>query len=306
MFPQVDTKNVLAVAAAARAAFLRHFPAADTRVIDRLFADIEDIFEGRYLDYEPLDMRYHDFEHTLQAALCLVRLLDGRQCAKATPVLGPREFELAIAAVLLHDTGYLKLRSDCEGTGGKYTLVHVIRSCAFAASYLPTAGFTAPEIDAVVIAIRCTGPRSNVLELHLAGQIEHLLGCALATADYLGQMAAPDYVDELPFLFAEFEEADDFCHTPRDRRLFASSHDLVAKTPAFWEKVVLPKITQDFGAVHRFLADPCPDGPNPYILAVERNIARAIMLAAAPKEPPASSSRFPGRRNSRSPGLPVG
>jgi hypothetical protein len=305
MFPQVDTKNVLAVAAAARATFLRSHPEADTRVIDRLFADIEDIFQGRYLDYLPLDMRYHDFEHTLQAALCLLRLLDGRYRAKATPVLSAREFELAIASVLLHDTGYLKLRSDVEGTGAKYTLVHVIRSCAFAASYLPTVGFTAPEIDAVVIAIRCTGPRSNVLELRLADELGHLLGCTLATADYLGQMAAPDYVDELPFLFAEFEEADDFCHTPRDRRLFRSTHDLVAKTPGFWEKVVLPKITHDFGGVHRFLADPYPDGSNPYILAVEQNIARALMLVDAPKDPPASSSRFPGRRNSRSPGLPA-
>jgi hypothetical protein len=306
MFPQVDTKNVLEVAATAQAALLRHHPAADTRVIDRLFADIEDIFHGRYLDYLPLDMRYHDFEHTLQAALCLVRLLDGRYRAKATPILSARDFELAIASVLLHDTGYLKLRSDSEGTGAKYTLVHVIRSCAFAASYLPTVGFTQPEIDAVVIAIRCTGPRSNVLELHLADQREHLLGSALATADYLGQMAAPDYVDELPFLYAEFEEADNFCHTPRDRRLFRSVHDLVAKTPGFWEKVILPKITQDFGGVYRFLADPYPDGPNAYIMAIEQNIARAIMLADAPKDPPASSTRFPGRRNSRSPGLPVG
>lgn len=306
MFPPVDTKNVLAVAAAARATLLHHDPAADTRVIDRLFTDIENIFQGRYLDYLPLDMRYHDFEHTLQAAICLVRLLDGRHRAKATPVLSARDFELAIASVLLHDTGYLKLRSDSEGTGAKYTLVHVIRSCAFAASYLPTVGFTAPEVDAVVIAIRCTGPRSNILELHLADQIEHLLGCALATADYLGQMAAPDYVDELPFLYAEFEEADNFAHTPRQSRPFRSTHDLIAKTPGFWEKVVLPKITQDFAGVHRFLADPFPAGPNAYILAIEQNMARAIMLADAPKDPPASSTSFPERRNSRSPGLPVG
>jgi hypothetical protein len=306
MFPPVDTKDVLAVAAAARATLLRYHPAAPTCVIDRLFADSENIFQGRYLDYRPLDMRYHDFEHTLQATLCLVRLLDGRYRAAAAPVLSAREFALAIASVLLHDTGYLKLRSDCDGTGAKYTLVHVIRSCAFAASYLPTAGFTASEIDAVIIAIRCTGPRSNVLELHLADQVEHLLGCALATADYLGQMAASDYVDELPFLYAEFEEADDFCHTPPESRLFQSAHDLIAKTPVFWEKVVLPKITRDFGGLHRFLASPYPDGPNPYLLAIEQNIARAMRLAGAPKDSAASFRGSPERRDSRSPGLPLG
>jgi hypothetical protein len=305
MTPQVDTKSVFAVADAARATLLRHHPAADTRVIDRLFTDIQDIFCGRYLDYLPLDTRYHDFEHTLQAALCLVRLLDGRYRAGATPPMSPREYELAIASVLLHDTGYLKLRSDFAGTGAKYTLVHVIRSCAFAASYLPTAGFALPEIEAVVIAVRCTGPRSRVIELHRANEIEHLLGSVLATADYLGQMAAPDYIDELPFLFAEFEEAYDFCQTPRDRRLFSSLQDLMVKTPAFWEKIVMPKITRDFGGVYRFLSDPFPDGPNAYLLATEQNIARASMLADLTKDCPDSSPTAPGRRNSRSPGLPV-
>jgi len=52
-------------------------------------------------------------------------LIDGWHHAKATPLLSVRDFELAMAAVLLHDTGYLKLRSDREGTGAKYTLVHV-------------------------------------------------------------------------------------------------------------------------------------------------------------------------------------
>ena len=49
------------------------------------------------------------------------------------PKLNPRLFELAVAAVLLHDSGYLKLRSDNVGTGAKYTYCHVLRSCSFAA-----------------------------------------------------------------------------------------------------------------------------------------------------------------------------
>ena len=210
-----------------------------------------------------------------------------------------------MAAVLLHDTGYLKLRSDREGTGAKYTLVHVIRSCAFAASYLPTVGFNASEVETVVGAIRCTGPRSKITDLHLGDGAERFLGCALATADFLGQMAAPDYVDELPFLFAEFDEAENFANAPRDRRLFRNTQDLIAKTPAFWEKIVLPKITQDFLSVYRYLADPYPEGPNPYLLAVEQNMARALMLAYPPKDPPSLFPRSPERRNSRSPGLPV-
>ena len=158
-----------------------------------------------------------------------MQLLEGRYRARVTPVLDIRHFELAIAAVLLHDTGYLKLRSDREGTGAKYTLVHVIRSCAFAASYLPTIGFTGDETELIMNAIRCTGPRSSISQLHFSGDVERFIGCALATADFLGQMAAPDYVDELAFLYAEFEESDDFFNTPRDQRLYRSVRDLIAK-----------------------------------------------------------------------------
>ncbi len=304
MFPQVDTKNASAVAAVARATFLHHHPGANSALIDTLFRDVEDMFSGRYLDYLPLDMRYHDAEHTYQAVLCLVQLLEGRYRAKAVPALNARQFEIAIAAALLHDTGYLKLRADREGTGAKYTLVHVTRSCAFASSYLPAVGFNNDEVEAIVTAIRCTGPRSNIAHLQFSGEIEHFLGCALATADYLGQMAAPDYVDELAFLYAEFAESDDFFNTPREKRLYRSVRDLVAKTPVFWEKFVLPKLNHDYLGVYRFLADPYPGGPNSYIAAVEQNMTRAITLAYAPE---ISLDPFPKRspgQNSHSPSLP--
>ncbi len=304
MFPQVDTKSPSAVTAVARATFLHHHPGSDTDIIDALFRDVEDMFAGRYLDYLPLDMRYHDQEHTLQAVLCLMQLLEGRYRAKATPALTPRNFELALASALLHDTGYLKLRSDREGTGAKYTLVHVIRSCAFAASYMPSLGFNSDEVDAVVSAIRCTGPRSNIAHLQFPGEIEHFLGCALATADFLGQMAAPDYVDEIAFLYAEFEESDNYFNIPRELRLYRSVRDLIAKTPVFWEKFVLPKINNDFLGVYRFLADPYPGGPNPYIAAIEQNMPRAITLAYAPEISLDPFPKPPLGRDSRSPGLP--
>jgi hypothetical protein len=279
MFPKVDTKDPQAVAAVARTTLRQLHPQSSPAVIDKLFRDIEDIFSGRYLDYLPLDMRYHDYEHTLQAALCLIQLLEGRSRAGATPGLNARHFEIAIAAVLLHDTGYLKLHSDRGGTGAKYTFVHVIRSCAFAASYLPTVGFSNIEVDAVESAIQCTGPRNDIAHIKFAGEIERFLGSALASADFLGQMAAPDYVDELPFLFAEFEESDNFYHVPLEKRVFRSVSDLVAKTPRFWERFVLPRISDDYRGVYRFLAEPYPGGPNAYVEAVERNLARTISLA---------------------------
>ncbi|HZP59061.1 MAG TPA: hypothetical protein VFB27_01965 [Opitutaceae bacterium] len=273
MLPDIDTKSAPAVAAATQAVFRKMFPRASMGIIDRLFFDVRRMFTGHYLDYQPSDLRYHDFEHTLQAALCFIRLLAGRHAARARPRLTPRQFELGLAAVLLHDTGYLKFRSDRAGTGAKFTHVHVLKSCAFAAAYLPTIGVSRKELDGVLGAIRCTGPSSDIAQLRFNSPAERLIGCALATADYLGQMAAPDYPDELELLFNEFREADEFANVPRPQREFKSAAELIARTPLFWRNVVLPKLETDYRSLYRFLAQPYPDGPNPYLLAARANIA---------------------------------
>ena len=100
-----------------------------------------------------------------------------------------------------------------------------------------------------------------------------VIGCSLGTADYLGQMAAPDYPDELEFLYHEFREADEFTQIPIARRLFKSASDLVERTPDFWRNVVRRKLELEFAGMYRFLADPFPLGQNPYVEAVEKNIA---------------------------------
>jgi hypothetical protein len=290
MLPDIDTQSAPAVAAATQAAFRKMFPRASTGLIDRLFFDVRRMFTGNYIDYQAVDLRYHDFEHTLQAALCFIRLLAGRHAARARPLFTPRQVELGLAAVLLHDSGYFKLRSDRAGTGAKYTHVHVLKSCAFAAAYLPTLGVTRLELTGVLGAIRCTGPRNDIASLRFNSVGERLIGCALATADYLAQMAAPDYPDKLEFLFDEFREADEFANVPPGRREFKSAADLIARTPAFWRKIVFPKLESEYRSLHRFLAHPYPDGPNPYLAAVKANIA-VINARMGKKKTRASAKR---------------
>lgn len=274
MFPHLNTKDPRAVAEAVRSVFLELFPNASPTLIDRLFADVEDMFSGRYLDYQAIDIGYHDFEHTLQATLCFALIFRGRARAGTEPKLPMRDFEVGLAAVLLHDSGYLKLRSDSSGSSAKYTQVHVMRSSAFAASYVPSIGFDAVEAEAVANAIQCTGAASSPSHLFFSSATHRVLGCMLVTADYLGQMAAADYCDELETLYREFDESDDFYHKPKASRFFQSAQDLIDKTPAFWTKVVLPKLENEFEAQYRFLAQPYPDGPNAYLDAIEANISK--------------------------------
>ncbi len=289
MFPPADTKNASAVTAFVEKALGEMYPGANLGIIETLFTEVERLFQGRHPDYGAIDLKYHDLEHTLQATVCLVGLLQGRHAAGVEPRLNPRQFELAVASALLHDAGYLKLRSDTAGTGAKYTFCHVLRSCAFAASYLPGLGANDYEVEAVLGAINCTGPTKQVSRLRFREPIDRIIGCALATADYLGQMAAADYPDELGILFNEFEESDDFIHLPPERRPFRTAAQLIELTPMFWREVVLPKLETDFQAVYRFLAHPYPHGRNPYVDAVENNI-RIIKARVPTREPvPASS-----------------
>jgi hypothetical protein len=289
MFPPVDTKDITRVGRFVARTFESMYPGCHWVWLNTIFRDVEILYMGRRSEYGPSDVRYHDLEHTLQAVVCLALLLEGRHLAKVDPVLDARHFELAISAALLHDTGYIKLKTDTDGTGAKYTFCHVVRSCAFAASYLPSLGADDYEVEAVLGAINCTGPTTELGRLRFRQPIERVIGSALATADFLGQMAASDYPDELEILFDEFRESDEFIHLPVERRMFKSAQELMDRTPAFWEKFVRPKLDSDFEGVYRFLARPVPDGPNLYLEMVDRNIAlireanaRRHRLAAEP------------------------
>ena len=92
-------------------------------------------------------------------------------------------------------------------------------------------------------------------------------------------MAAADYVDKLPILFAEFAESARYSGT---KMMFESPEHLLKMTPMFWEKYVRPKIEKDFQGMYRFLNEPSPDGPNAYLQHIEANIERAKQLAAQP------------------------
>src|SRR6266705_1959297 len=162
MAPPVVTRDPTCVEVEVQAAYLGMFPDGNRLFVQQVFGWAIDCFTGCYRDYQPVDARYHDFEHTLQGTLCMARLLRGRYLAGAQPVLTQRMVQLAFLAILLHDTGYLKKRDDSEGTGAKYTVTHVDRSAEFAAQLLTDKGFAASEIISVQNMIHCTGVDANL------------------------------------------------------------------------------------------------------------------------------------------------
>ncbi len=282
MFAPVATKNLSAVRTEVQAAYLAMFPRGDHDFVARVFSWTEDCFAGRYGDYQAIDARYHDLEHTLQGTLCLARLLRCRHEADGEPKLAQRSVELGLIGILLHDTGYLKHRNDTTGTGAKYTATHVLRSLEFTHQFLAAKGFPATDIRAVQNMIRCTGLDAFLESIGFESEEERLVGHALATADLLGQMAAEDYVEKIPVLHEEFQEAarHDHGHTDFISK-FGGAQDLLRRTPGFWRNYVLPKLEKDFGGLYHFLNQPQPDGRNWYLDRIEAHMEKIKPLVLA-------------------------
>lgn len=275
MLPHVDTRVPSEVEEHVQAIYRRMFPEGERGFVSRSFGWAEECFTGHHPGYQAVDAAYHDFEHTLQGTLCLARIWQGRAAAGIAPVVPRRLVELSLLAILFHDTGYLKKIGDTEGTGAKYTMTHVARSADFAAGYLSLKGLPAAEIQVVRNMIYCTGVSVRLAKIPFQSAEERLAGCALATADLLGQMAADDYVAKLSELFEEFAEAVRFAGSETAGMLarYKDADELRRETPQFWRNYVLPRLESEFGAQDRFLNQPWPDGPNPYLERIERNLS---------------------------------
>ncbi|MGJ8644948.1 MAG: hypothetical protein ACSHX9_16205 [Luteolibacter sp.] len=255
---------------AVKAAFSVIGAEASFPLLDQLFSDVTGMFKGEYAGYQAIDMDYHNYEHTLQAAVCMIHLLHGRSLTADQPVLLARDWELSVMAVLLHDAGLLKEVGDDSGTGAKYTFVHEMRSCEFAKKYLPGLGVTASEIEDVCSAIICTGPRSKISEVTFQREESRHMAYLLVTADYLAQMSAADYLDKLPKLFLEFQEAFELAEIPLEDRPYQSLRELLEKSPGFWYSYVQPLLRNEAGGVYKYLS--VVGQSNIYLDAVEANM----------------------------------
>jgi hypothetical protein len=134
--------------------------------------------------------------------------------------------------------------------------------------------------------IRCTSINAVLSQIPFQSIEERIIGQALGTSDLLGQMAADDYVEKLPALYAEFTEAAAFSSDqPIMVGTFSSAEYLMLKTPSFWEDYVQPKLNIDFEGLYRFLNDPYPSGPNQYIQKIQANMLRLKSPFMEDREP---------------------
>jgi hypothetical protein len=270
--------------------FFQCAPAKMARSAEALLDFVTNLYQGRVDGYQPCDTAFHDFAHTMEATAVVLDLLAAHRDNPQFAPLQESDWLLVLAAALFHDTGYLKRTGDLDGSGAKYSAIHVGRSCFLAWDLLPDFGFRADDLRQIQNAICATSVSGRMDQLPFHDRSEWLIGAFVATGDMLGQMAALDYPERLPSLYLEFREAETFSRFQNSsvagcRSLLA----LLEGTEKFFHLHVLPTLETEWGGVYRLLTD--KTGRNVYLERMRLNVARvssiAKLLADGSRNPPA-------------------
>lgn len=178
----------------------------DTRMplFERCFHDVIRLFTGTFEGYQPCSTQYHDLRHTMDVLLATARLLHSFFLSGRS--ITAQGAEVVLIAALMHDIGYIQENGD-DGTGGKYTLVHVERSASFFNSYARGLGLSDDAVAKGCCMITSTSLAIPISSIDYPDEETELLSKLLATADLLGQLADRLYLEKLLFLFDEFQEA---------------------------------------------------------------------------------------------------
>ncbi|MDL5050701.1 hypothetical protein QQ054_32395 [Oscillatoria amoena NRMC-F 0135] len=239
----------------------------------KAFGDVEEMFAGHGSRFQAIDLKFHDLEHTLRAAVAMITVIAGmNRHSPDKPPVTKEYYDLGVAAVLFHDSGYLRPKGKKTGSGATYTSIHVERSCKIIAEYFQDQGLGHREQCVAGNMILCTGLNLDTGIIPFRSEPEKMAGYALGTGDLLGQMADPAYVGKLPHLFEEFAEAR--AHDPLDEVVpaFRTVEAMISNTPKFYRDYVLRIFDEQLGGVFRHVSEPYPQGVNLYTQAIEENI----------------------------------
>jgi hypothetical protein len=192
-----------------------------------------------------------------------------------------RHIVLGLTTVLLHDTGYIQDEYDMEGTGSKYTAIHVQRSIDFLERHGLEFELSYEEITKGHSIILCTDLAVDISTIAFTSPKVELLGKMLGSADLLAQMADRTYLEKLLFLYYEFKEAG-FGD-------YESELDLLRKTIAFYD-FIAQRLKTALGATDRFMnshfASRWEIHVNLYHVAIERQRAYLRQILEIPDSDP--------------------
>ncbi|MBN1661973.1 MAG: hypothetical protein JW943_00065 [Deltaproteobacteria bacterium] len=216
----------------------------DCRHIKEAFNDVERLFRGEYPGYQACNTHYHNIRHTMMVFLAMARLIHGVRIAGWN--FSEKEMNVGIISALMHDAGYIQRQDDHEGTGAKFTAMHIEQSKRFIEAYYKGNDYFQGTMKSFADILDCTGLNTDIDRVNFSSANDEMMGKILGTADLLAQMADRYYLEKLAFLFHEFDEA----HVPG----FESEIDLQRKTVNFYS-MTKNRMETGMGNVNRFMAN---------------------------------------------------
>jgi hypothetical protein len=273
----LDQSNTRAVLTYIRHLFVMSYDhPTGLKPVEKTFRLIAKLFAGRFPGYHACNTEYHDFNHTLDCLVAVMRLIDGHNSTESAGI-PERSAIVLLQAALCHDTGYIQAADDIRGTGAKYTKSHVERSTAFVAEHAASLGLTRSDAALAGKLIRCTGLSVDWHELGMDDALERLAGSILGTADLIGQMADRRYLEKLLFLYYEFREAG----IPG----YETEFDILRLTLGFYE-TARERLDSLFSGTWRFAAGFFARrhgiGENLYMTAIEHQMEYLRAIIADP------------------------
>jgi len=273
----IRVSDAAVVNRAVREIFADLYPNAKLSLLDQTFEEFERLFTGRIAGYQACDTLYHDQQHSLDMTLAMMRLVHGyeRSQSKAGR-FGPKRTLIGLITALFHDSGYIRKDGDSALNGAEYTKVHVTRSADFLTRYLSRVGLAQHECLATQM-VHYTGYEIAPESITLRDPKFHTLGFMLGSADLIAQLSDRCYLEKCrDRLYPEFVIAGIARQNLDDGRevvIYDSGNDLLKKTPAFFESVVMNRLIETFKEVYRY-AETHFDGSNYYMDNVLENQRR--------------------------------
>ncbi|SHO50410.1 hypothetical protein [Desulfopila aestuarii] len=209
----------------------------------RIHQDMNGIFAGQLRGFRESQVKYHDLRHTRNVALASLRLFHGLHCDGIN--LPPDVILLGIICAYFHDTGMLLTVRDSAPSGAAYLKNHEERSISFIRQYLHDHGYPSAYIDNCASIINCTNLTTAPGNLIFESEEIEIAGNVLGTADILAQMADRYYLESLPLLYMEQQDAGIQQHR--------SSLALMRQTTAFYHEVIERRLFHDFKKTCRFM-----------------------------------------------------
>ena len=208
-----------------------------------LHHELELLFNGNHPLYRQSNTKYHNLDHTYSVVLATARIFHGLLC-DGWPV-SDETLNKALYSAYFHDCGLLLKITEEEETGASFTIGHEKRSMFFMADYLKEKGFSLPFITDCSVIIQSTNLSINPDTLFFPSAEMQLASFAVGSADILAQMADRYYLERLPLLFQEFQEAGIDRHS--------SPLELMEQTSAFYEQIVVDRLSRVFGNLVKYM-----------------------------------------------------